>query len=233
MDDRLKMIEELMKHPLGSDDEFKFRCKQCGGCCRDRNDILLSPFDLCRMAKALDKTLPEVLSDYGHLYVGDMSKVPLISLRMRDDNGKCHFLREDNRCRIHSSKPVVCALFPLGRSASRKDGETEIYYILQPTGCGDRDEIHTPREWMGEFDLEESEEWFFIWQDIVFEISEHTRKLLPKLPESVVNEMMIGMANILYMRYHLDKPLPPQVKENGILALKMLKMIEDMMRRVG
>ena len=45
-ENRIKEIEELMKHPLSADDIFSFRCKQCGGCCKDRNDILLSPFDI-------------------------------------------------------------------------------------------------------------------------------------------------------------------------------------------
>ena len=48
MNDRQKMIEELMKHPIGKDEGFRFHCNQCGECCRDRVDILLSPFDLCR-----------------------------------------------------------------------------------------------------------------------------------------------------------------------------------------
>ena len=37
---------------------------------------------------------------------------------------------------------------------------------------------------------------------------------------------------ILYLNYELDKPLIPQVKENGKLAGKMLAMVEDMVSRV-
>ena len=97
MNDRQKMIEELMKHPIGKDQEFHFHCDQCGECCKNRVDILLSPFDLCRMAKALNKPLPEVLQEYGNLYLGNTSKMPLVSLKMREDNGKCPFLMEIQR----------------------------------------------------------------------------------------------------------------------------------------
>ena len=182
MNDRQKMIEELMKHPIGKDQEFHFHCDQCGECCKNRVDILLSPFDLCRMAKALNKPLPEVLQEYGNLYLGNTSKMPLVSLKMREDNGKCPFLMDDNRCKIHSNKPTVCALYPLGRGASREGKKAKIFYILQPTTCGGMDEIHTPREWMGEFNLLESEQWFSVWQDIVMEISEQIRKVLPQMP---------------------------------------------------
>ena len=86
---------------------------------------------------------------------------------------------EDNRCRIHNYKPTVCALYPLGRGASGdKESKRKIFYILQPTDCGEYDEAHTPREWLGEFKLEESEQWFFVWQGIVMEISERIRTVL-------------------------------------------------------
>ena len=228
MNDRQKMVEELMKKPLRKDDEFYFRCDQCGECCKDRIDILLSPFDLCRMAKAVDEPLPEVLNKYGCLYVGETSKVPLVSLKMREDNGKCPFLQDDNRCRIHMSKPAVCALFPLGRCASREENKTDIFYILQPTDCGDQSEKHTPREWMGEFNLEESEQWFSVWQDIVMELSERIREVLPNMPAGAGNEMLSGTGQILYLNYDLDKPLISQVKENGNLAMRMISMVEKM-----
>ena len=226
-DIRQDTIMKLMEHPMRSDDTFQFRCRQCGSCCRDRVDILLSPFDLCRMAKELGEPLHQVFDKYGYLYVGGMSKVPLVSLKMREDNGQCYFLSEDNRCSIQMNKPAVCALFPLGRCASRKEDGTEIFYIVQPSECGERDECYTPREWMGEFKLEESEEWFRIWQDVVMAISERINEVLPMLPEGVVNDILSGMGGILYLRYDVDKPLIPQVKENGEHVLRMISMLED------
>ena len=230
MNDRQKMIEELMKHPIGKDDAFCFHCNQCGECCRDRVDILLSPFDLCRMAKALNKPLPDVLQEYGNLYLGNTSKMPLVSLKMREDNGKCPFLMDDNRCKIHSNKPTVCALYPLGRGASREAKKAKIFYILQPTTCGGMDEIHTPREWMGEFNLLESEQWFSVWQDIVMEISEQIRIVLPQMPGRSGDELLMGITEILYLHYEVDKPLIPQVKENGKLAEKMLMMVKGTLK---
>lgn len=227
MNDRQKMVEELIKSPLKADDKFTFRCNQCGECCKNRADILLSPFDLCRISKALGEPLPDVLKKYGFLYLGDTSKFPLVSLEMREDDGKCPFLNDNNRCGIHMYKPSVCALFPLGRCASRHNDKTDIFYILQPTDCGFKDEVHTPREWMGSFNLEESEQWFAAWQDIVMEISERIRAILPNLPIGVVDEMFSGIVQILYLRYHIDQPLLPQVKENGILAVKMISMLEN------
>lgn len=227
MNDREELIQELMKNPIGKDETFYFKCRQCGECCKNRVDILLSPFDLCRMAKALGKLLHEVLYEYGNLYVGGTSKVPLVSLNMRRDNGKCPFLMEDNRCRIHNHKPTACALYPLGRGATGDiEGKRKIFYILQPTDCGEYYEAHTPREWLDEFELEESEQWFSVWQGIVMEISERIRTVLPKMPGRSGDELLMGIAQILYLRYKLEQPLIPQVKENAILVGKMITMVE-------
>lgn len=231
-DERQKTIMKLMETPLRADDTFYFRCKQCGSCCRDRIDILLSPFDLYRMAKELGKQLPEVLEEYGNYYIGSMSKVPLVALKMREDNGKCHFLRDDNKCQIQMNKPSVCALFPLGRCAARKDDGTDIFYIVQPTNCGERDERHTPREWMEEFNLEESEEWFRVWQDIVADLSERINKVLPKIPKTLDDKILSGIGGILYLRYDMEKPLIPQVKENDAAAVRMISMLEEMVKNI-
>ena len=232
-DDRLEMVQELMKHPLKADDSFQFRCKQCGGCCRDRADILLSPFDLCRMAQILDKQLTDVIQEYGYVYVGDSSKVPLVSLKMRQDNGKCPFLKSDNRCGIHKGKPSVCALFPLGRIASRDmaTGKTDISYILQQTSCGARDETHTPREWMEEFGLEESEEWFAIWQDVVMKLSERIRAILPQMPGISGEAVLNALFQVLYLRYHPEQPVTPQLKDNEEKVHVMLDTTEKLIRQ--
>ena len=225
--ERLKMIEELMKHPLEADDRFSFRCKQCGKCCKDRNDIILSAFDLCRIAKHKNMELKDVIEKFGVLYIGDTSRIPLISLKMRKDNGDCPFL-QNNRCTIHLGKPAACALFPLGRCAMREEnGSSKIVYIVQPVKCGAKDEQHTPREWMTEFDLEESETWFSVWQETVFEISEWIKKRIDKIPLEKLNLTYGLMVNILYLRYDLDKPLAAQVENNKHYIMLMLNVLEQ------
>ena len=42
--------EELLKHTIGLDDSFRFHCNVCGQCCKNRDDILLNPYDLYRIA---------------------------------------------------------------------------------------------------------------------------------------------------------------------------------------
>lgn len=64
------------------------------------------------------------------------------------------------------------------------------------------------------------------------EISEQIRKVLPQMPGRSSDELLMGITEILYLHYEVDKPLIQQVKENGQLAGKMLAMVEDMVSRV-
>ena len=225
---REKQMEELLKHQLGPDDTFQFRCAQCGKCCRNRNDILLSPFDICRIAKHTGESVEEVIGKYGLLYIGDTSKVPLVMLKMRKDTGECPFLK-DNRCSIHMGKPAVCALFPLGRVAMRDKENThaiKLSYVLQPVTCGAKDETHTPREWMTGFDLAESEQYFNVWQDTVMEMSEGFKKYIHDLPKNAKDGLYRLMASIMYGKYDPNEPLMPQFEEKRKLIMGSLAHIE-------
>ena len=44
---------------LGRKDTFEFACVQCGECCRNRQDILLNPFDIFRLCKGKQMTVSE------------------------------------------------------------------------------------------------------------------------------------------------------------------------------
>ena len=225
--EKMKEIEKLMEHPLNLDDKFYFRCKQCGGCCRDRNDILLSPFDIYRIAKQLNKQPADVIYDYGYIYIGQTSKIPLVSLKMRDDTNECPFL-ENGHCIIHTGKPAACALYPLGRFAARKDeNDVKISYILQPVDCGERDEEHTVREWMSGFNLEESEQFFFIWQDKAIKLSECMKKIIDDLPPRIQEMLINQITHFIYASYDVEKPLQPQLEKNYSNCEQLLTGIEN------
>ena len=108
-----------------------------------------------------------------------------------------------------------------------ENGSTKIMYIMQPVECGAKDEQHTPREWMTEFDLEESEAWFSVWQETVFEISEWIKKRIDIIPSGKLNLTYGLMVNILYLRYDLDKPLTDQVESNKHYIMLMLDVLEQ------
>ena len=62
--DLRKDIDYVMNHKLGLDDTFQFRCKGCGKCCTHREDVLLTAYDLFRIARYFGRSPAEILSRY-------------------------------------------------------------------------------------------------------------------------------------------------------------------------
>ena len=118
----LEMAAKDEIHPLQDNDSFIAGCKQCGKCCRNRNDIILNAFDVFHIAQATGKSLLEVVDKYGESYIGESSGLPLVLLKYREDSfgtgTTCYFLGKKNDkyyCRINDKKPFVCKTYPLER----------------------------------------------------------------------------------------------------------------------
>ena len=63
MNTRMEEIMHTIEHnKLTADDPFRFHCTQCGKCCINREDILLTPLDLFRIANELKLSLKELTS---------------------------------------------------------------------------------------------------------------------------------------------------------------------------
>lgn len=116
----------------------KYKCKQCGECCKVRG-VPLTLFDIERIETIADK-------DFA-LY--DISRKTFAIEKRIWDNG-CVFL-DDINCSIHKDKPLICRLFPLGifyKPLSESDGprklkdgeEVYIYVDLSCPGIGDEGE---------------------------------------------------------------------------------------------
>jgi hypothetical protein len=148
-------IEMLPKLPkLGKDNTFFFGCEKCGQCCRGRDDVLLYPFDLFKIASYLKKSIENVLNEYCVAYVGDSSKTPVVRIKPKQYRKTCPFL-ENGQCSIHPVKPVVCAIYPIG--FAYEPDENKLSQILLPVSCGNRNETYTVREWLSEFNIEKDE----------------------------------------------------------------------------
>lgn len=105
-------------------------CRGCSHCCHDMGDsITLDPYDIFRLTKATGKAFPEMIGF--EIQLGMKGYVILPHLRMKEQGNCCSFLDENGRCRIHTLRPGICRLFPLGRVY--EDGQMK--YFLQSEEC--------------------------------------------------------------------------------------------------
>ena len=229
-------LEELAANidsmTIGLDDTFKVHCTRCGMCCLNREDILLSPMDIYKMAKELKLTPTQFFAQYCQTHIGDNSRMPIISLQPVGDEMRCPLLK-NHKCSVHKVKPSVCALYPLGRYISLSKDEysaegvanSEVKYLLQPIECGDDSQTHTVREWLADFDIKLEDEVFIRWHQTIAKIGGKIHELEKKWDMMTMMEVWFMIRVFLYERYDTDQPFMPQFEENAGIVTHMLEDI--------
>lgn len=223
-----KGIEELKKNLLDLDATFRFKCRKCGKCCKNQDMILFTPNDLFKIARKLEKTIQAVISDYTEVYIGSQSKLPIVHLLMQGPKNACPFLGQDSRCTIHDSKPVICALYPLGRVFVNQDpgalisdtSETMVRYIISGN-CGSGKKIHTVREWLTSFGIPENDEFFLLWTRTITDLGMLVRDLLERgVSEKLLQPVWNAIFFKLYLDFDLGQEFFPQFQRNADKLLR-------------
>ncbi|HIJ40390.1 MAG TPA: YkgJ family cysteine cluster protein [Deltaproteobacteria bacterium] len=118
-------------------DTFHFSCHRrlsCfNSCCRNKH-LLLTPYDVIRIKRALHLFSDDFLSQYAVYRLDPGSGFPILSLKMKGAENVCPFVGRDG-CEIYDDRPTACRLFPLGRLSALGDDEGGIFYLLDLKGC--------------------------------------------------------------------------------------------------
>ena len=147
---------------LDLDSKFRFGCNPevpCFGKCCANVNIFLTPYDVLRMRKRLGITSSEFLRKYAVPIVLEENQLPVVLLKMgEDEEKKCPFVTDEG-CTIYEDRPWSCRMYPLGiASSAMKDGEAEVFcYIVDPddTFCkGFKEQKEwTVKEWLDDQDV--------------------------------------------------------------------------------
>lgn len=233
MDKRLQSIlDNYDELKIGVDEPFQFHCNQCGKCCINREDILLNPNDLYNLAKELHLSPQDVVKSYCETYIGDSSRIPIVRLQPRGSIKRCPFLK-DRKCSVHKAKPVVCAMFPIGRClkfeansySPDKIQECQIEYILNGSGCVDGKETHTVREWFETFSIPLEDEFFRKWHQTISEVGTIIHKAEKIYGESLLDKLWTLIYVSLYLSYDIEEDFLPQYISNAEKVVGILRVL--------
>jgi Fe-S-cluster containining protein len=132
--------EVLQNTPrLGPDDRFTFHCDPAldcfGHCCQDVS-ILLTPYDVLRMKKALGITSSEFMEKYTSIAYSAEKRVPVVFLKMNDGDKKCQFVSEKG-CGVYGNRPWACRMYPLGMAerATSQAAAERFYFVVKEELC--------------------------------------------------------------------------------------------------
>jgi len=134
------MIDQELMQPI-SDRKFRFACHKnlpCfTKCCANLN-LVLTPYDVLRFKNRLNLSSEEFLENYTTSYIDEAYGVPVVKLKMNNDESRrCPFVSPEG-CAVYEDRPGACRLYPLGRAASKISEECpagEYYFVVKESHC--------------------------------------------------------------------------------------------------
>ena len=155
-DGKLYDIEDIVKADTCG-------CDGCNACCCDVGElVVLTPFDIYEMVNYLNVEFDELLGN--KIVLRENNKILLPYLKMQDENKNCTFLNKEGRCTIHSKRPNICRLFPLGRVYNNDDFK----YFLQVGNCPKEDlQDVTVKSWVEIENYDENKRFILEWYKFI------------------------------------------------------------------
>lgn len=137
------------------DDSFRFDCRHgldCfTRCCRDIT-IFLTPYDIIRMKNALNMSSEDFLEAYTVYLVSETSGLPVVTLKLNEDEEKsCPFVTPDG-CTIYQDRPWSCRMYPLQPESTKitESKGREYYSVMDVPFCQGFVEkrVSSVRDWL-------------------------------------------------------------------------------------
>lgn len=200
-----KLKETILKeYPrLGRDDKFQFACHagvSCfNECCGDVN-IFLTPYDVLRLKNELGISSQDFLDKYTILPIDQNQKLPVVMLKMQDNEKKtCYFVTKEG-CNVYPNRPWACRMYPLGLASPGENAaqiNEEFFFLLKESVCQGfkEDKEWTVEEWLKDQGIEKYNEFGELYKDL------YTHPYLDKAPALTPQKIdMFFLAS-----YNLDK----------------------------
>ena len=180
-------------------------CRNCHACCVDMGgSIILDPLDIYNMTNELSVTFEQLLAEHIELNVVDGIILP--NIKMNGNTDRCRFLNEEGRCSIHSARPGICRLFPLGRIYE----ERSFKYFLQVHECPKENKSKVKiKNWLGVENINAYEKFVNRWHYLLADIQD---KVLKDTDEQTAkNISMYILQNFYIAKYSLEYDIYDQL----------------------
>ena len=189
-DGRLYGLNDMVK--AGCDN-----CAECSACCQGMgNSIVLDPYDVYRLTSGLNCRFEDLLINKLDLNV--VEGIILPNLKMSGRNESCAFLDEEGRCSIHSIRPGICRIFPLGRIY--EDGSFQDFLQVHECKKTNRTKVKV-KKWIDTPDIIKNEAFINRWHYFLKEITQKVQGL----PEDNVKQMNMYILNAFFVTLYEDR----------------------------
>ncbi len=165
------------KRQLAEGESFEFTCHPgvpCfNSCCADVN-IVLTPIDVLRLARRLGMNTRDFLETHTSNPITKDLKIPMVMLKMTDQEGKpCPFVGDEG-CTVYEDRPWACRMYPLAMAIppARAGEEPEpVFFVFEDDHCKGREQPDrkpwTSATWREDQGLEAQDELESGFRDLV------------------------------------------------------------------
>lgn len=190
---RREVLATDLEKKYGANDMARVDCGGCIGCsecCRGMGQsIILDPYDVHSLCRGLFVNFAELMREFLELNVVDGVILP--NLRMQGPQERCPFLNGEERCSIHTFRPGVCRMFPLGRVY----GQGSFSYFLQSRECRMEPKRKIKiSKWLDIPGLKQYERYVLSWHDFL----EDVRGFLEGQDERTVRDMNVYLVQTVF-----------------------------------
>lgn len=186
-DGRLYGINDMVKTDCNG-------CQGCSSCCHGMgSSIILDPLDIHRISAGLQKSFDELMNGYIELNVVDGIILP--NLTMAGDEEACSFLDSNGRCGIHSIRPGICRIFPLGRFYENHSFQ----YFLQVHECPKPNKSKVKiRKWIDTEYPKQYEQYISDWHYFLKDLQERVSQTEPAHIDHIVKQLSLYILKQFY-----------------------------------
>jgi uncharacterized protein len=146
---------------MGPEDSFTFGCHRSLDCftrCCSDVSIVLTPYDVLRLKRALRTDSSEFLDKYTLSPFTEEQKIPAVILRMDPETRKCPFVT-DQGCSVYADRPWACRMYPLGVAEPKNPSPSDqaFHFLVREDICHGhgQGQSYTVRQWLADQGIEE------------------------------------------------------------------------------
>lgn len=232
-----KNPSNIVPSKLTADSRIKFRCHpgvSCfTACCGDIN-IILTPYDILRIRKALNMTADEFILRYTTPTYLEKTDLPGLKIHL-DKEGRCPFVTPEG-CTIYPYRPTTCRYYPVGMSyfhegGNEEGGSEEFYFLVKEPHCKGHEEPQemTVKEWRQDQGIDESDTMNKEWMEIVMRrksfgfqatLSEQAKKMFFMTSTNLDKFRDFIFKSSFLDTYEIDQEVLDKIKDDDIELMK-------------